>query len=233
MEQYQAVAMALVDHVILPSQYARRLFPKRYRQYAGQLHTAPLLIKDRISHAGSDNQRSTFSYVGRIHAGTGFSDFINLINYTASVNSDKTFIIVTSSSTKSYLKRLNPKAFNHLTIVNAPIILDSHIDLALSKSIATFRLDRDITQSGVVPVSYMHGTPVIARDLPGFAQHVDHGRNGYLVKRDFLEQDLLTAMRYVEEHRESLVWSARSSYEAMWSPTHWLEHYKWLLDAVN
>jgi glycosyltransferase involved in cell wall biosynthesis len=40
---------------------------------------------------------------------------------------------------------------------------------------------RSVTGSGVVPLAWHYGKPVVASDLPGFSELVSHGDNGWLV----------------------------------------------------
>jgi D-inositol-3-phosphate glycosyltransferase len=40
---------------------------------------------------------------------------------------------------------------------------------------------RSVTGSGVVPLAWHYGKPVVASDLPGFRELVSHGENGWLV----------------------------------------------------
>jgi len=42
---------------------------------------------------------------------------------------------------------------------------------------------RSATQSGVVPLAYGHGVPVIARDAGGLSSQVTHGKTGWVVSR--------------------------------------------------
>lgn len=231
-ERLQSLSLRYADHVILPSRRADALFRTRFPEYAGRIHRAPILVPDNGGPAPT-RWRRYFAYSGTVHGATGFDTFIDLVNHSASNGGELEFLAVTSNSIGAYLEELSPAGRGALNLINKPTITDEEIDRALGMSLAVFRLDHEITQSGVVPVGFMNGTPVIARDLPGFTQHVEHGYNGYIVPNPCSPAQLADAVRYVQDRAQDLSRNARRSYEGIWAEENWPRYYDWLLDRLG
>jgi glycosyltransferase involved in cell wall biosynthesis len=219
------------DHIVFPSPYSRELFEKYYRRLPAVTHVAPLLVPDHPN--GVTLRRQYFCMVGRMHHATGHDTFLDLVNHAATQNLPYRFAMVCADDLSQYLSRVSPEGKKVLTVVSKPLIHDSEIDAVLRESYAVFRLAREVTQSGVVPVAYMNHTPVIARDILGLRQHVTHRQNGYLVPADCTLTHILEAMRFVEDHFTSLSENARRSYEETWSEANWDTYYGWLLDLLG
>ena len=146
---------------------------------------------------------------------------------------DYEFALISSSDVSQYLEILSDKAQKIIKVVNKRLITDSEIDKIISESYAVFRLDREVTQSGVIPVSYMNETPVIARDIPGLRQHVKHGENGCLVPFNCTPENLVEAMEFAKTNFTELSMNARRSYEEIWAEWNWDKYYGWLINLLG
>ncbi len=226
-EFIQGLTVKYMDYIISPSEYSVFLFKKRYPDFKGKNFIAPLLVPDQ--RINPKKERRYFSMVGGAHKATGHDTFIDLVNYVAEKNLDYNFCLITSSKIDVFLKRLSEKGRKILKIINKPIIKDSEINEVISQSYAVFRLDREVTQSGVIPVCYMNETPVIARDIPGLKQHVWHKETGYIVPFNTLPQDLIRAMEFVKENFQGLSKNARKKYEEIWAEWNFDRYYSEIL----
>ncbi|MFZ5908143.1 MAG: glycosyltransferase [Nitrospirota bacterium] len=229
-EFVQGLTIRYMDYVISPSGYSSNLFKQRYPDFEGENHVAPLLVPDMRKGKA---ERKYFTIVGTAHQATGHDTFIELVNYIADKGLPYTFALISSSNIDVFLGKLNPRAKNILTVTNKKIITDSEINNVIKESYAVFRLDREVTQSGVVPVSYMNETPVIARDIPGLAQHVWHEKTGYIVPHACSPEDILHGMEYVRNNFSALSENARRSYDDIWAEGNWDKYYQWLIDLLN
>jgi glycosyltransferase involved in cell wall biosynthesis len=225
-ELLQKLTVNYIDHVIFPSEYSHKIFLNHYQKYRGQLHIAPLLVPDQWD--GNEANTQLFSIVGGYHNATGHDTFIKLINYVAENNLDFRFGIVSSSDISKLLSQLSVKGRGLVEIINKKLIKDSEINAMVCQSYGIFRLDREVTQSGVVPVAFMNGTPVIVRDIPGLTQHVKHGFNGYIVPFACTFLDLVKAMEYIINNYEKLSLNARKSYENLWADNNFIKYYFWI-----
>lgn len=231
-ELLQSICLNYTDHVILPSDLACKLFASRHPDYSGDIHYAPILVPDRRT-SRSPKERRFFTYAGGVHGATGFDTFIHLVNHSASLGANFEFLAITSTRISNYLRDLSSEGRRVLTLINKKTITDYEIDEAISTSFSVLRLDREITQSGVIPVSFMNGTPVIVRNLPGFTQHVNHAYNGYVVPEPCLPSDIIEGMAFVKKHFPELSRNARKSYEEVWAEHNWSRYYQWLADILR
>jgi len=214
--------------VIVPSPYAYDLFNRKYPGFTGDVHIAPILLPDR--QPPTNHQRRYISVVGTINQGRNLDTFIEFINYAAPRSNDIRFQIVTRSQITAELRRISPIGRQLLSIINKPHISDEEIAKSLDMSYALFLPHTQVTQSGNVPVAFRCGTPIIARNLPGLAQHIRHKENGYLVPYEATPQDLWEAICYVRNNLAHLSHNARASFERTFSEHNWSRYYAWLVD---
>lgn len=222
------LTLKYIDHVILGSEFSYELFKSHYRQYRGQIHIAPLLVPDQGYE--KNHNRELFSMVGAYNNATGHDDFIDLVNYVAEKKLNYKFALISSSNISELLKKLSSAGQKIMQLINNKVINDSEINRIILNSYAVFRLDKEVTQSGVIPVSYMNATPIIARDIPGLTQHVRHGHEGYIVPFNCTPSDIINAMNQIIANYPQLSLNARQSYEAVWSEHNFDRYYNWLLE---
>jgi glycosyltransferase involved in cell wall biosynthesis len=225
------LTLKYIDHVILGSEFSYELFKSHYKQYRGQIHIAPLLIPDQ--GYDKNHHREFFSIAGAYNNATGHDDFINLVNYAAEKQLNYKFALISSSNISELLKKLSNAGQKIIRIINNKLINDFEINEVIRNSYAVFRLDKEVTQSGVIPVSYMNATPIIARDIPGLTQHVRHGHEGYIVPCDCTAPDLINAMSQVIDNYPHLSMNARHSYDTIWSEHNFDRYYNWLLSMLK
>lgn len=230
-EAIQRSIAARSDHIVFPSEYSKGLFAEYYPTMGATTHVAPLLVPDL--QPAADGERSLFSMIGRMGLSTGHDVFVRLVNYAAENSLPYEFALVTSGSVARYLSYFTPQARRILQVVHHDRIGDEEIDVVLRGSCATFRLAREVTQSGVVPVAFRCRTPVIGTDIPGLRQHISHKNDGYLVPNDCGMQDLVAAMEYVKGDFERMSGNARRRYEDVWSPSNWGRYYGWLVEEMG
>ena len=226
----QALTVKYMDIVISPSEYSATLFKKRFRNFKGKNYIAPLLIPDQ--KVNPDKERRYFSIVGGTHPATGHDTFVELVNYSAEKNLDYRFCLISSSKINGFLRDLTEKGKRVLKVINKPIIKDSEINEVINQSLAVFRLDREVTQSGVIPVCFMNSTPVIAKDIEGLRQHIRHKENGYLIPFDSKPEDIIKAMDFVKQNFILLSKNARKSYEEIFAEWNFDKYYGWLTDLL-
>lgn len=229
-EFIQGRTIQYMDYVISPSEYSSQLFRKRYPRFKGKNYIAPLLVPDQ--GVSVETRRKYFSIVGSAHTATGHDTFVELVNYAASKRLDYNFALISSGNLSNYLGHLDANANKLLKIINKRIILDSEINEVVRESYAVFRLDKEVTQSGVVPVAYMNETPIIARRIPGLSQHVLHEKSGYVVPSECSSKDLVAAMDYVQDNFTELSRNARQSYEEIWAEWNFDKYYGWLIELL-
>lgn len=230
-EFIQGLTVKHMDHVISPSEYSSHLFKSKYPNFKGGNYIAPLLVPDQL--ISGNKERKYFSIVGGAHRATGHDTFVELVNHVAEKGFDYQFALISSSNISSLLKDLTADGQKVVKIINKKIITDSEINGVIKESHAVFRLDREVTQSGVVPVAYMNETPIIARDIIGLKQHITHGVNGYIAPFNCTPENLIDGMDFVKTKFGELSKNARKSYEDVWAEWNFDEYYAWLIKLLN
>ena len=230
-EVIQKLTVRYMDYVVSPSEYSSYLYKKYYPEFNGKNYIAPLLIPDKWVNVNTE--RRFFSIIGGTHPATGHDTFIEVVNYAAEKDVDYEFTLISSSNISKYIENLTEQGRQKLKIVNKDNVADSEIDEVIRESYAVFRLDKEVTQSGVLPVAYMNKTPIITRDIQGLTQHVNHTKNGYVIPFKCLPADALRAMEYVKTNFIELSMNARRSYEEVWAEWQFDKYYYWLVDILR
>ena len=229
-EFIQKLTVLYSDYVISPSKLSAYLYKREYKKTNAKNFIAPLLVPDL--RKADNNSRHFFSIVGSIHTATGHDRFFKLVEYAYKNRMNYNFAIISSTDINKYFPKLNLQEFPNLKVINNDTITDAAINELVSKSYAIFRLDSDVTQSGVIPVSFMNKTPVIARNIPGLKQHIDHQNNGLLIPFECEISDFLWAMNEIEINFMRYSESARRSYENIWAESNWVNYYQWLIELI-
>lgn len=226
----QKLALAYSTDVILASPVGVELFEKYFPNYQGTKHYAPLLIPDRPCKTAKE--RRYFSMVGRFGFSKRLDTFINTINYAAVKGENIKFQIVTACPVKKYLRKLTPAGRSKTHIVAEKQLSDEDISRGVAESIAILSLQPIVTQSGVVPFAFMNSTPVIVRSDPGFTQFVRHKYNGWVLPDVFSCEDVIKAMKFVQDNFVALSANARQSYVDYFSEQNWDKYYSWISKAL-
>ena len=227
-EMIQKLSVKYMDHVILPSENAYNSFRHYYKNFKAEIHIAPLMVPDQKQD--SKEKKEFFCSISGPHKATGHDDLIDILNYIAKEGLNYKLIWITSKNVSPVINNLSSIGSNHLKLINKPLITDSEINRVISQSFALLHLAREVTQSGQIPVAFMNGTPVIARDIPGLGQHVKHKFNGYLIPEKFSHAELINALNFVRDNYDVLSANARKSYEDLWDERNFDRYYSFLCD---
>lgn len=228
-ELVQRLALLATEHVIVSSRSAEQIMRERYPRYKGSVHVAALLFEDYA--AESNVERRYITYVGSIHARRGIRQFVRLVRHCAKNNIALDFQIVTRDDLSAYLSTTQRQALPRLKIINGSRISNEAIACALRESLVCVLLyDFAILQSGVIPVAYMNGTPVVATGLGGLAEVVRSGETGVVVSPDPGNEELLEAVGHIRNNLSAMEKACRSAFEEIFHERNWKNYYDWLMD---
>lgn len=171
--------LSAVDGVLVPSDIAFHLLEDFYPGFGGEVLKVPLLFEDRSQERGVE--RRYLSFIGHAVPAKGIDLFFEIVEASASTGKNWEFAIATSSDITCYIASLSQRARSHLRVVSESQLTDCKIDDVVRQSWAVLTPYRRVTQSAVVPVAYMHGTPVISTRAGGMPEFVIPGQTGYLV----------------------------------------------------
>jgi glycosyltransferase involved in cell wall biosynthesis len=225
-EWLEGLTVGRADRVIVASRHGRHLLNQRFGGVRAACDTVRLLVPD-VGEAPVTG-REFVTMLGHCNSATGHDVFFDLLENSSKSRSEFKFVLLTSSEIRKSLSALSRKAKARLLVVNRPVILDDEINHIIRRSYAVLRLDRQLAQSGVIPVSYMNGASVIVRDIPGLRQDVEHKQTGLLLPADFDSGDILTAIEEIISNFPSYSKAARRAFEARWSAKSFASYYGWL-----
>jgi glycosyltransferase involved in cell wall biosynthesis len=227
-ELFQTLSLRYTDVVIVHSQRGFRLFKKKYPRFKGRTHMVPLQFQD--DGFDPNVKRRYVSFLGRADLAKGIEAFFSVVEDATQRSLDLEFQIVTASNIKGYLERLSPTARQKLRVVNKPQISDADLREAAANSLAVLALYKETMQSGVIPVAFMQGTPVIGTDIEGITEWVRNKQTGVIVSRSPASEEIEAAIAYIQSHLKEMVDYCRADFLSTFDDRNWERYYGWLGD---
>lgn len=172
---------SLSDFIILSSPKTRNDYLIKYPEDEKKVVQVPLIFNDRS--LSTTEERRYFSFIGVATKNKGIDIFFRIVTQAIAKGCNHKFLIVTKSNIDRYIDSLPAGFERFLDVVTGGNITDSEIDRAIRSSIAVLYPARMVTQSGVVPVAFMHGTPVIGSNVIGLKDQIFEGVSGLLVEK--------------------------------------------------
>lgn len=225
-EFFQTLSLRYADVVILFSRRALRLFRQRYPNFRRLERLVPLPYRDECFH--TDKPRRYISFLGRADRAKGINLFFALVDRLGQDNLDFEFQIVTASDIQRHLEALSPRARQKLRVVNKPQISDAELREGAAESLAVLALYKETTQSGLIPVALMQGTPLIGTNIEGITEWLRHGETGVMVSAEPTLEELKEAIDYVTAHIHEMTGHCRAAYLATFDDSNWDRQYGWL-----
>jgi glycosyltransferase involved in cell wall biosynthesis len=229
-EWFQGLSLGFLDEAIVHSPRGLRSLALGYPEYRGRKRLIPLQFQDNGFEARA--ARNYISFLGRAVPAKGVDRFFNLVEGLASEALNWRFQIVTASNIAGYLKKLSPSARACLKVVNGPEISDAVIRQAAARSLAVLALYKETTQSGVIPVALMKGTPIIGTDIEGITDWLRDRETGVIVPHNPSLADIKEAIAYIQRHFDEMSQRCRTYYLATFDDRNWDRDYGWFLEFL-
>ena len=222
--------LRFLDGVLVPSDEALLQMKATYPDFTGTVLKVPLLFEDRSK--AEDSERRYFSFIGHAVPAKGIDTFFWMVEASASRGAEWMFQIATSTDISAHVARLSKTAQAHLHVVSKPMLSDAEIDDAIRTSWAVVAPHRRVTQSGVVPVAFMHGTPVISTRTGGMPESVIPGKTGYLIDRQTSFEEWQEAFRMVQTNFSDLSANCRRFFLDHFDARRGPEYLRPMLDSI-
>lgn len=225
-ELFQTLSLRYLDVVILHSRRAQRLFQQRYPKFRGMTQLISLPFQD--DGPGAADGRRYISFLGRADRAKGIESFFALVKGADRQDMKVEFQIVTASNIDKQLQELPPGARQRLKVVNQPQIADEVLRQGAAQSLAVLALYKETMQSGVIPVAWMKGAPVIGTDIEGITEWVRHHETGVIVSANPSLEEITGAIDYIYSHFNEMTGRCRAAYLTTFDDANWDRQYGWL-----
>jgi len=209
-ELCQSALIRLAGAVVVPSTTAAGAFAERYPGFKRPVIRIPLPFERCET---SEDERRYVSFLGHAVKVKGIDRFFQLVECAAKLNVPYQFQIATSSNIDAYLAGLSPEARARLHVINETTLQDVDIQRAAARSTCVLALYETVMQSAVVPVALMHGTPVIATDLPGLVEVLTDHKTGVIVGKDASMSDIFAAIDSIQNDLAQMEVGCREAFE--------------------
>jgi len=213
---YSARVLKYTDLVIVPSNYALKLYSRNDKKYNDNVVMIPLLLDDELKQEIDFSKKEYVSYIGHAVKGHTFGKYIDLIKWIYTSGSTMKFEIATRTDIGKMIKndKTLQKMINSgtLRLSYGRPLTNLEINQAYERSFCVWNVYRRSTQSGVLPKAFMFGTPVIASNVGSFPEFVRNGENGYLVN-DYDFKDVYQRLLGIRENILTMSMNCRNTFE--------------------
>lgn len=214
-EYFQGKLLEKADIAIVSSKMASSLFDKRYPSFSGKKKVIPLMYEDLGSSIHDAQDRKYVTFVGPPVPAKGPETFLEIVDYSDKNNLD--FLLISNS-------RINDSRYynkSNLKILCKERITDEEFGGLIQKSLAVLTPYKRETQSSVILVSYMYGTPVVSSDTGGLSEFVFHKKTGYLLDRNAETEEWVKGINYVRENLSKMSRDCRNYFVENFSGKNW------------
>lgn len=227
----QKQSIRLSHNIITVSPNGGNLFLNHYQSYREKLIQSSILFRNpQLSY--SRDKTTTISMVGTMNKNKGLGDFILLINYVIKNNlSGLNFKIISSSNLNEYLSNLEKGWEDYLEVISKSYITDKEIDGVICESKIVAVLHTTASQSGVLPLSTKHGTPVLCRNISAFNQFVRH--SDMLLSENFSCEEFYNKIKVILNDWDTYNGKTEKIFDQFFSEDNFNEYYSKLIKKTH
>lgn len=163
------------DHIILPSKNAEMIFEES-KKFKKLSHSVIHLLFNNNENC-LNFEREYFSYIGTIANNHGFYEFVNYLLKHDLKYRQKILIATSSKLEASLIESLKAKYGDRIKIHQGSFMTDEFINQLYRKTSVLWLGYKHSAQSGVLPMAFMNGTPIICSDIPSFKEFAINNYN--------------------------------------------------------
>jgi glycosyltransferase involved in cell wall biosynthesis len=226
-ELFEGMLINKADTVIVSSKMASYLFNLRYPKFSGKKMLVPLMYEDLGNSNTGLQDRKYITFVGPPVPAKNPEKFLEIVEYSANNNLDLEFLLISRSKIrdKRYYK------YGNLRVYYKERISDEEFGELIKRSIVVLTPYKRETQSSVILVSYMYGTPVMSSNIGGLPEFVIHGETGYLLDMNAKAEKWVEGINYIRENLPRISKNCRKYFEENFSGKNWKKYLDSILTA--
>ena len=205
---------AFSDKIILPSERAFRAIPDAINE-PSRFAKINLIFSDESTPSDLSSQRQWISYVGTIAEDHAFREFVDLVYQCAHRHLLESFQFLIASRSvipPQLIEKVESCVISgRLTLVVGNPLTNAEINRFYSGSYIVWNAYRRSMQSGVLPKSYMFGTPVLVSRNNVDANFTD-GVHGRLISNNSSVEEFLNAVQFIHQNWPEMSRKCREYY---------------------
>jgi len=216
-EHFQNKLLKNTNIAIVSSKEALYLFNIRYPNFTGKKILIPLMYEDLGVSDPDVQDRKYITFVGPPVPAKNPQKILEIIRYSNAHDLGLRFLLISRFKVKDtrFLKERNLKIFYKKRIS------DEEYGELIKKSIAVITPYKRETQSSVILVSYMYGTPVVSSNVGGLPEFVFHKETGYLLDVNAKAEEWIEGIKYVQKNLPQLSKNCRKHFVENFSGENW------------
>jgi glycosyltransferase involved in cell wall biosynthesis len=225
-EYFQGKLLENTDIAIVSSNEAYRLFDLSYPNFSGRKMLIPLMFED-LGNSLDRKDREYITFVGPPVPAKNPEKFLDIVKCSNKSNLGLRYLLISRSKVKDsiYFKEKNLHVFFKVRISD-----EAFGDL-IRRSIAVLTPYKRETQSAVIPVSYMYGTPVLSSNVGGLSEFVSHKKTGYLLDLDAEVEEWIEGISYIQKNFPRISMNCRQYFVENFSGKNWEQYLGHLLSC--
>lgn len=215
-EFFQEMLVKNTDISIVSSKHASQLFDRRFTDFQGKKLLIPLMYEDLGSSITDIQNREYVTFIGPPVPAKNPQKYLEITRYSKINNLGFKFMLISRS-------KINDDEYfqSNSNVFHKVRISDEEYGDIIRKSLTVLTPYRRETQSSVILVSYMYGTPVVSSNVGGLPEFVMHGKTGYLLDVDAEPEKWIEGINYVKENYSKLSRNCREYFLQNFSGKNW------------
>lgn len=229
-----------VDRVLVPSENAKRLYLRYDKKYNTNMAILPLLFEDETEQFPIDiNEKVCFSYIGHAVKGHAFQEYLNFAKYMISQEKkmNTKFLITTRTDLSRTIRKnrwMNEAISNCIIECNhGKALTNEEINESYLRSYCVWNVYKRSTQSGVIPKSFMFGTPVVATKNEANGQLVIPGVSGEFVESGVNVEEIRTTVNKIRNNLQPYIQGSRKVFSDFFYFKNKVSEVKELINSSN
>jgi len=218
----------LIEHAnksVVSSELASQYFDFRFNSCINKKFLIPLMYEDLGSLNTHSKKREYVTFIGPPLPAKNPEKFLEIVKALEN-HSDINFLLIS----RLMITDKHFYGYKNLKIYYKDKISDEEFGDLLKQSIAVITPYKRETQSSVILVSYMYGTPVISSNIGGLPEFVFHKKTGYLVDVNANIETWIQGINYIRQNFDNLSFNCRNYFENNFSGKNWE---KYLVKLLN
>ncbi|MCB7068192.1 glycogen synthase%2C Corynebacterium family [uncultured Clostridium sp.] len=195
-------SMKAVSNILVLSEESRKVCIQQYPHLSDKIMLMTLGahipdIKEKMPEELSDLTGTYFLFFGRIDKYKGIK---GMCDTYSQLDGKKYPLVIAGNGTLAMDEQIAINADTNITLINR-YISDKEMIWLFKHAKAVILPYIEATQSGIIPIAYKYGLPVVISNVPGLMQFVDNGKTGFVCSTG---HDYIHAFKKMDDEKNYL-----------------------------